>query len=340
LIGNGNSSYELGSYLNKYCSKITILGRSIREWAITSHYTGDIRSLYTPLFEGFLLKSLNAFINNTETNKEHKYNIIQKNKDDKYLIGYKCSAEECNILHTCIREEDEYFDHIILCTGWSFDSSNFNFDIDTVLNDKYPSINHRYESTNNNNLFFIGTLMHSLDYKKSSGAFIHGFRYLIKHFFNINFNNQQYDINNFLTIEEIVNHIVLKINVSSPMYQMYGILSDIIVYNKDSFFYINNVPRNFYATDIRRIPDTLFFIISLQYGDKESKLYDLGKRLTSIGYENKSPLLHLVIDVYRIDSHLLINLVDKIHFDEDLYAEFTINSKYKDKIYRTIKMFM
>ena len=53
-------------------------------------------------------------------------------------------------------------------------------------NKKYPEINGKYESSNNTNLFFIGSLMHSLDCKKSSGGFIHGFRYLIKFFVNMN----------------------------------------------------------------------------------------------------------------------------------------------------------
>ena len=46
-----------------------------------------------------------------------------------------------------------------------------------------------FESVNVNNLFFVGPLMHYQDYRKSSGAFIHGFRYLIKSFISLETNN-------------------------------------------------------------------------------------------------------------------------------------------------------
>lgn len=42
---------------------------------------------------------------------------------------------------------------------------------------KYPMIDGSYESIDYHNLFYAGTLTHSLDFRKSSGGFIHGFRY-------------------------------------------------------------------------------------------------------------------------------------------------------------------
>jgi hypothetical protein len=42
---------------------------------------------------------------------------------------------------------------------------------------KFPMIDGSYESVDYQNLFYVGTLTHSLDFRKSSGGFIHGFRY-------------------------------------------------------------------------------------------------------------------------------------------------------------------
>jgi thioredoxin reductase/5-methylcytosine-specific restriction endonuclease McrA len=61
LIGNGNSSYELANLLTPHCGSILILGRSEKEWAMFSHYAGDLRSTYLGFHDTFLLKSLNAF---------------------------------------------------------------------------------------------------------------------------------------------------------------------------------------------------------------------------------------------------------------------------------------
>ena len=50
---------------------------------------------------------------------------------------------------------------------------------------KYPKITGSYESVDYENLFFAGTVTHSLDFRKSSGGFIHGFRYTGKVSLNI-----------------------------------------------------------------------------------------------------------------------------------------------------------
>jgi len=42
---------------------------------------------------------------------------------------------------------------------------------------KYPYINYGYELMNIPGVYAVGTATHSLDYRKSAGGFIHGFRY-------------------------------------------------------------------------------------------------------------------------------------------------------------------
>ena len=46
---------------------------------------------------------------------------------------------------------------------------------------KYPQIDHSYESIDYPGLYYAGTVTHSLDYRKSAGGFIHGFRYTGRH---------------------------------------------------------------------------------------------------------------------------------------------------------------
>jgi hypothetical protein len=41
---------------------------------------------------------------------------------------------------------------------------------------KFPRIHYNYESTNLANVYFAGTLGHSIDFRKAAGGFIHGFR--------------------------------------------------------------------------------------------------------------------------------------------------------------------
>jgi thioredoxin reductase len=337
IIGGGNSAFELGNHLNKYCSTITILGRNIKPWAMSTHYTGDLRSIYIPLMDTFLLKSLNAITNE----KRFTYLFEQENINEPYIIKCKCLSQ-CEDIHDfqIAESKNAVFDNVILCTGWGFDNNIFNFDVATTIMDKYPAITSNFESVNNENLYFIGSLMHSLDYKKSSGGFIHGFRYLIKHFFDFNY-KKTFDIMKHSTFDELVDHMLLKINTSSALYQMYGKLSDIFFIEDDGIIYFNNVPNDFHETIISPVIDKFYFVLTLEYGNEPIKtISELGKKVSYLGFENKSPLLHLVIRIYQYTSSNIMFKIDEVHFDEDLYSEFTNDIKYKHKIIRTIKMFL
>ena len=356
IFGSGNSAYELGNLLNPYCSKIIIIGRSQKDWAATSHYTGDLRSVYLPYLDTFLLKSLNAFdtvpiINN---NTESKFNISQKTEGDKYTITLKCS-KQCDILHPFLQNSIDGFDNVILCTGWKFDNSIFDFPINLTSNKKYPEIEPHYESTNNKNLYFIGSLMHSLDFKQSSGGFIHGFRYLIRNFVNINY-DIQFKINVFSheKIYELVKHMYNKINTSSALYQMYGQLVDFFYYDETAheIVYFNNVNKQFVLKDYFPIKSDKYFVLSLEYGQNHITDYtQFGKFVTKIGHESKSSLLHPVFRVMKYEENFISNLVDttqftdhplildEIHFDEDIFANFNSFNKYYEKLFRTLRLY-
>lgn len=43
--------------------------------------------------------------------------------------------------------------------------------------DKFPAIKHDYESDTIPDMYFAGTSTHSLDFRRSAGGFIHGYRY-------------------------------------------------------------------------------------------------------------------------------------------------------------------
>jgi hypothetical protein len=295
IIGGGNASYELANIINEVSSSITILCRKEqKDWALSSHYTGDVRSQYLPFLDTFYLKSLNAIdyvnvppdtiINQYETNGEYTINSVDKKYDG--LSPY------------------HPFGKIIFCTGWKFDESIFNFNINLTDNAKYPKIRKNYESENNKNLFFIGSLMHSLDHKKSSGGFIHGFRYLIYQFIKINYSipidKVVFSINSDEDIHKFIKHIMYRINTSSAIYQLYGVMGDIFYYNvkEKQLIYYGDVlvdMRNYTFTD-----DIICFILTLEYGEQKiENIKELGRRISSIGYENKATLLHPVLKVYN-----------------------------------------
>lgn len=335
LIGNGNSSFELANILNNnIASKILICGRSHQTYAMNTHYSGNIRSVYLPFLDTFFLKSLNT-IDSVSKN----ITIDQFNSGEPYKLSY---YDENNDMRY-ISPGNENFDKIIFCTGWKFDTSIFDFDLNMTCFEKYPEINEKYESTNNKNLFFIGTLMHSHDYKKSSGGFIHGFRYLIRLFVHLNFNIPlNCKIYNFYThihSEILANKIIERINTSSDIYQMFGVLSDVFYYNisKKEILYCENIQSEY---NIGYYKDKIIlFSLTLDYGHRETDMAILGIKLSSLGNESASTFLHPIIKIYQIENEEKI-LLDIVHFDEDLFAKFLSKSMYYDKLVRLLNSYI
>lgn len=336
ILGSGNASFELGNVLNEVSSSIFILGKSNREWALSTHYSGDIRSIYLPFMDTFLLKSLNA-IDCNQTISSNNLIITQDKKDDPYNIQFLVDGAKIPLLSNGRNS----YDKIILCTGWKFDNSIFDFDVSLTLNNKYPHIKNNYESINNKNLYFIGSLMHSFDYRKSSGGFIHGFRYLIKTFINLNYNisfeTLVFNFENINDCNTVVNHIIYRINNSSDLYQMFGYMADIFYYDlvHRKIYYYNNVPVN--SHNPSNTDNKLFFILTLEYGDKVTNILEIGRKQSNVGTESKSTLIHPVLKIYNSNP---LNLIDIIHFDEDLFAEYTDREKYYDKLFRVLKSYL
>ena len=338
IIGNGNSGYELANHLTPYTAKIEVVGKKPKAWAAVSHYAGDLRSIYMSFLDTFLLKSLNAFNTYGKKCMNTKKCISQETEDSPYSLSSRCHNEECEILHETY---ERVFDEVIICTGWKFDTSIFDFEL--TLIGKYPSINRKFESVDSPGLFFIGSLMHGPDHKKSSGGFIHGFRYLIEHFFHINYDGKL-DIVKFnsKSIPALVNHIIYRINNSSAIYQMFGQLADIFIWDpvKKDIVYLNSVHRDFIESESKDTNLT-YFILTLEFSDDPvTDVYRIGGSTTYIGTESNAKLLHPILRVLKKNEEGEYDKIDIIHFDEDLFADFTDKRRYADKFTRTLRMFI
>lgn len=357
ILGQGNSAFELANILTPFCSSIVILGRNhAPKPSFCTHYIGDLRSKYFHFYDTFLLKSLNAF----DSMGPNTHLIVSKKNNLLYLEQVCSKALECDecVPTNFFREPNIGFDEIINCTGWSFDDTIFDLSIKPLIDTKYPKVKGNYESVNIDNLFFIGSLMHSFDYKKSSGGFIHGFRYLIDNFVKINFTS--FTPLKFNTIADVSNHFYKRINISSALYQMHGQLCDIFYVYDNQFIYYEHVPLSYICTSINSkidIPNTFIFVLTLEYGYKvESDLKLIGKRTTDIGTESNAILLHPILRIFNNANKdfgkykdfyptydnlkLISNLVNIIHFDEDLLTNFTNKQIYLEKFFRIINSYV
>jgi len=139
-------------------------------------------------------------------------------------------------------------DAVVLCHGWKMDDSIFDatVPVSTTHDGKYPAITHGYEAEGVPGLFFAGALTHGLDFRKSAGGFVHGFRYTAQVLFHLleerNFGipfphdtralplsggaSAQKDV-----VEWIVQKIIHRINNAAAPYQMFHTLGDMVLYN-------------------------------------------------------------------------------------------------------------
>lgn len=148
-------------------------------------------------------------------------------------------------------------DHIIRCFGWTFDTDILDESVKVELthNRKYPKITSAWEVLGVPGMYAAGTLSHSLDFRKSAGGFIHGFRYTSRALFRLleekNFNAPWPQISwqvpltltcgatvstgcdgdgSDLGLEPLLEMLLSRINSASGPYQMFEFLGDMVLF--------------------------------------------------------------------------------------------------------------
>lgn len=286
--------------------------------SISSNYAGDVRALYMGFYDTFLLKSLNA---------------IDHLPDGTSIVYHKKTNQYWFIITNI---EPIVYDHVIFATGWEFNPSMFTFEV--AKKGHLPDITPEYESTSHQGLYFIGSLSHALEKGKSSGGFIHGFRYVIRYFYQLHYlesfpiryvdimkdtNSLDQLVNNQLDLTEFSQQLFIHLNQTSAMYQMYGLIATIFYREGDRMKMVMDVSHYLYTYTVRHnhpIQDMneYVFCITLEYGKEKNLLMNrVGLKESTTGTEHLSKLLHPVIRVYRHHE-----FIKEYHFDEDLLAKF------------------
>ena len=326
IVGGGNSGYEVANYLTDTAANITIITKNPVRFAWQTHYVGDLRAVNNEFLDTYQLKSQNVLFEDDI----HKYlrKMAYDSVNKKFIMKFKESINNYE------------FDYIINCTGFRFDSSIFSFPL--LIKYNLPVCKPNYESVDIPNLFFTGRLMHYQDYKKSSGAFIHGFRYLIRSFVNIETNNLK-QIN--LSYYELNSKIIDRINNSSGLYQMFGFLIDIIIIHRNEnetcnyFTYIEEIPYQYALENILNNNDEsiiLYLNYGKNYGGKMNYIGNLENSTYVFGIDrgeqdhihaNKSNFIHPILKYYNLDK-----LLKTMHILEEPYANWTNKYSHIDPL--------
>ena len=108
--------------------------------------------------------------------------------------------------------------------------------------EKYPKIRFDYQSFEYDHLYYAGTISHSIDFRKSSGGFIHGFRYTIRalhRIFEYRYHKRKWPSIS-LSWYSLTNYLIKRMNEADGAYQMFGQLVDVILIDRFvNFSYVN-----------------------------------------------------------------------------------------------------
>lgn len=175
---------------------------------------------------------------------------------------------------------------------------------------KYPQIKPSYESRGARGLFVLGTASHSIDFRKSAGGFIHGFRYTTRAVHRL-LENRHHGVpwpSALRPVTQLTTAIIKRVNEASGLYQMFGVLADVVLLreNATAFEYLEEYPVGILAeleTQTGRNAPEGLFVVLMEYGrnfsgaDKDVFYYN--RAVGEAQHAWQSNFLHPVIYYYK-----------------------------------------
>ncbi|XP_066917263.1 FAD-dependent oxidoreductase domain-containing protein 2-like [Clytia hemisphaerica] len=234
IIGRGNSGFETAQHLLGYTSITHMISRSRLKFSWETHYVGDVRAVNDGPIDTYQLKSLDG---QTEVDLRD-ISLNRSVIDGKIYIRFgHGDAENATNVEDNLAVRLGY-DKILRCTGFKFDRSIFDKSVRPARSDvakKFPEITHSYESTKSKHMFFTGVSTHSLDFRKSAGGFIHGYRYTTRtlhRYLEWRYEGVQWPAT-VVPAKDLLNFIIKRLNEASGIYQMFSALVDVMIIRED-----------------------------------------------------------------------------------------------------------
>jgi thioredoxin reductase len=259
IIGKGNSAFETANNLTETAASIHLCSPTPVTHAWKTHYVGHLRAINNNFLDTYQLKSQNAILDACIARIERR--------KGKFVV---------NIIYTHAKGErrEILFDRVLLCAGFRFDDSIFDEECRPALihNGKLPHMTSEWESANVKDLYFVGNLMQSRDYKKTMSGFVHGFRYNIRaldNIFGYKYHGEEWPSRKVsLKPKEITDVILGRVNTSSAMFLQPGFFCDVLVVPGagQQALYYEDVPVD-YVHDGELGKKAHYYTVSLEYGD-------------------------------------------------------------------------
>ena len=266
IIGKGNSAFETADNLIDTTATIHVCSPNPVTMAWRTKYVGHLRAVNNNFLDTYQLKSQNAILDANIKNIDYR--------DGEYVVSV-------NYSHANEESEDLIYDRVILCTGFRFDTSIFDEGCkpELTINDRFPAQTSEWESTNIQDLYFAGILMHMRDFKKKQSGFIHGFRYNIRTLHRIlatKYHQKSLPFQKVaLSPEKLTQFIIDRVNTSSSLWQQTDYMCDLITISEDSreAHYYDELTKD-YIHEGQLGQHSHYYTVSLEFGENVADIVD------------------------------------------------------------------
>jgi pyridine nucleotide-disulfide oxidoreductase len=304
---------------------IHVAGPSSIRMAWQSHYVGHLRATNNNFLDSYQLKSQNALL-------DGEVKRIERGADG-YLVTF--SFVRANEVIRQLR-----YDRVIVCTGFRFDHSIFADGCRPalVVNDRFPAQTAEFESTTVPDLYFAGTLMQVVDFKRSTSGFIHGFRYGIRALHRIlehKYHGAAWPGTELAADPRALSDAVIaRVNRTSALWQQFGVLADLIVLDAGDrgARYLEELPLNYiHGSDLVSAD---YFTVTLEYGPDHDKIDPFDVTVNRIRQDSPdsahdAAYLHPVVRQFRAGE-----LVAEHHVAENLENEWDKPAVHREPLTR------
>jgi hypothetical protein len=320
VIGKGNSGFETADNLIETAAVIHVAGPESIRMAWRTHYVGHLRAVNNNLLDTYQLKSQNALLDGTIQRIERR--------NGSYLVTVSFArANEVT--------KDIPYDRVIVCTGFRFDPSIFDPACrpELVIDDRFPAQTPEWESVNVPDLYFAGTLMQVRDFKRSTGGFIHGFRYGIRALHRMlerKYHGEEWP-HRRLSAEPraLADAVIARVNRTSALWQQFGFLCDLITLDPDGTVrHYEELPVDYVAATATGD----YVTVTLEYGPDHDRFDPFDISVGRIAQSDaeaaaKGRYLHPVVRAYRHGA-----FVAEHHVTENLENEWTDETVHREPL--------
>lgn len=308
VIGKGNSAFETADHLAGSAALLHLVSPSPLRMAWNTHYVGNLRAVNNNILDMYQLKSQHAIL-------------------DAKIISITKSVAGLDVTFAYSHAQGEVetisYDKVLTCAGFMLDASIFapSCAPARAYEGKFPWLTNSYESINVPGMYFAGTLTHSLDYRKGTSGFIHGFRYNVKALVSIICHRalgRPIEPIADSDIETFGRCILGRVNVVSSIWQQPAVLAEFFRFDDERYQHYEALPVEYGVEDY--FAKDKVVALTFEYGSHMSGDIFNQSRIArdNLGQASDSQFLHPVLRYYDCGV-----LRGEHHVIEDLEAKWT-----------------